>query len=325
MANRIKISEVKKFKETEGKKNFSSIVLLRSNQLRTAKNGSEFLMLEFGDNSGTIGAMCFDGSPAFQILKDAQPATALEIDAVSDFYQGRLSPKIESARRLGDEELEQALADLAPVSPFDPQAMRSELCGIIADISDESLRATILYAINEVGEAYFTSTAATKMHHAYVHGLLEHSLKTARMANALLPLYPYIDRDLALAGCILHDIGKVEEYSQTLVPERTRAGILHGHVVLGYRIVRKAGLKNGLSPDLQERLEHIILSHQGELEWGAAARAATPEAVFVSSIDNFDAKMGAIEAALASAQGSEFVEVGALRAKILTAPVVREK
>ncbi|MFR6034143.1 MAG: hypothetical protein ACLUKN_13820 [Bacilli bacterium] len=95
-------------------------------------------------------------------LKDAQPATALEIDAVSDFYQGRLSPKIESARRLGDEELEQALADLAPVSPFDPQAMRSELCGIIADISDESLRATILYAINEVGEAYFTSTAATK-------------------------------------------------------------------------------------------------------------------------------------------------------------------
>ena len=307
MANRIKISEVKKFKETEGKKNFSSIVLLRSNQLRTAKNGSEFLMLEFGDNSGTIGAMCFDGSPAFQTLKDAQPATALEIDAVSDFYQGRLSPKIESARRLGDEELEQALADLAPVSPFDPQAMRSELCGIIADISDESLRATVLYAINEVGEAYFTSTAATKM------------------ANALLPLYPYIDRDLALAGCILHDIGKVEEYSQTLVPERTRAGILHGHVVLGYRIVRKAGLKNGLSPDLQERLEHIILSHQGELEWGAAARAATPEAVFVSSIDNFDAKMGAIEAALASAQGSEFVEVGALRAKILTAPVVREK
>ena len=89
--------------------------------------------------------------------------------------------------------------------------------------------------------------------------------------------------------------------------------------------MRKAGLKNGLSPDLQERLEHIILSHQGELEWGAAARAATPEAVFVSSIDNFDAKMGAIEAALASAQGSEFVEVGALRAKILTAPVVREK
>ncbi len=325
MANRTKISEVKNLRETDGKKIFRSMVLLRSVQARTAKNGSEFLMLEFGDNSGTIGAMCFDGSPAFQQLKDSQPGTALEIEAAADFYLGRLSPKIESVRRLSESEIQETLADLAPVSPCDPNAMRAELQNIIESISDQSLRATVLYAINEVGEAYFTSTAATKMHHAYVHGLLEHSLKTARMACALLPLYPYIDRDLVLSGCILHDIGKVEEYSQALVPERTRAGILHGHVVLGYRIVRKAGLKNGLSADLQERLEHIILSHQGELEWGAAARAATPEAVFVSAIDNFDAKMGAIEAALAGAGDSEFVEVGALRSKILATPVIREK
>ena len=156
------------------------------------------------------------------------------------------------------------------------------------------------------------------MHHAYVFGLLEHTLKTARMASALLPLSPFVDADLALAGCILHDIGKVREYSQGLVPERTKIGILQGHVVLGYRIVRGAGLKNGLKRSILERLEHIILSHQGEPEWGAAARAATPEAVFVSNVDNFDAKMGAIEAALASAGDAEFVEVGALRAKVLS-------
>ena len=106
------------------------------------------------------------------------------------------------------------------------------------------------------------------------------------------------------------------EYTQGLATDKTRIGILQGHVVLGYRIVRRAGLKCGLNSDILERLEHIVLSHQGEPEWGAAVRAATPEAVFVSNIDNFDAKMGAIEAAI-DADASEFVDVPALRVKVL--------
>ena len=180
----------------------------------------------------------------------------------------------------------------------------------------EALRDTVIYALNE-RETFFTSTAAVKMHHAFMYGLLEHSLKMARMADKLLPLYPFVDADLAIAGCILHDIGKTVEYSQGLVTDRTREGILQGHVVLGYRIVRRAGIKNALPADILLRLEHIILSHQGEPEWGAAVRAATPEAVFVSTIDNFDAKMGALEAALDTAEGAEFVEVPALKVKLL--------
>lgn len=317
----MKISELKNFREADGRQGFNVIALLKSSQVRTAKNGSEFLMLEFGDNSGSFSAMCFDGAPSFAVLKDSAPGSAFEVSGTSDFYQGRFSPKIDGARKLDDAELDAVADSLAEVSPYDPESMRAELMGLIDSIEDESLKATVLYAIKDAGENFFTSTAATKMHHAYVYGLLEHTLKCARMANALLPLYPEIDRDLTLSGCILHDIGKVLEYSQGLVSDRTRIGILHGHVVLGYRIVRKAGLKNGLKPGLLERLEHIILSHQGELEWGAAARAATPEAVFVANIDNFDAKMGAVQAALRSAGDSEFVEVGALRVKVLTAKV----
>lgn len=321
MENTVKVSELKSFREGDGPRGFATTVLLKSAQVRTAKNGSEYLMLDFGDNSGTFSAMCFDGSPTFAALRDAPVGSAFEVCGTAEFYQGRFSPKIGSARRLSEEELALAADSLAEVSPYDPVEMREELEKFIASIADEKLRATVLYAISDVGEAFFKSTAAVKMHHAYVYGLLEHTLKTARLADGLAKFYPYVDRDLALAGCILHDIGKVEEYSQGLVAERTRIGLLQGHVVLGYRIVRKAGLKNGLNADLQQRLEHIILSHQGELEWGAAARAATPEAVFVSNIDNFDAKMGAVEAALASAGGDEFVEVGALRSKILTAKV----
>lgn len=311
-----KLSEVKNFSQQDGRRAFTSIALLRSCTVKTAKNNSEFLMLEFGDNSASILAMCFDGTPTFNTLKDAAIGTAFEIRATADFFNGRLSPKIDSVRRLSDDETKAAMPFLLAVSKSDPEAMKAELLGFAEQIKSDTLRATVLYALNE-SENFFTSVAAVKMHHAFIYGLLEHSLKMTRMAVATLPLYPFIDVDLTIAGCILHDIGKTMEYMQGLVADRTRIGILQGHVVLGYRIVRKAGLKCGLQPDILERLEHIILSHQGEPEWGAAVRAATPEAVFVSNIDNFDAKLGALETAIDSGAGSEFVEVPALKVKML--------
>ena len=101
----------------------------------------------------------------------------------------------------------------------------------------------------------------------------------ARAAKALLPLYREVDPDLAIAGILVHDTGKVLEYEGALGARRSRKGILQGHVVLGYQLVRKAGLRARLDEDRLERLEHIVLSHQGEPAWGAAAWAATPEAV----------------------------------------------
>lgn len=315
----MKISDTKAFKEKDGKREFTLVALLRSRQVKVAKNSSEFLIVEFGDISGTLQAMCFSGAPSFNLLKDAPIGSAFEISGVADFFNGRPSPKIETASMLSDDEMKEAMPNLVPTSKFDPNEMRQELEGYIEQISSPELRATVRYVLEE-NTLFWTSTAAVKMHHAFMYGLLEHSLKMTRMAISLLPLYPFIDRDLSIAGCILHDIGKTIEYTQDIVSDRTRAGILQGHVVLGYRIVRKAGLKNGLSKDILERLEHIILSHQGEPEWGAAVRAATPEAVFVSTIDNFDAKMGAVETAIESAGDSEFAEVAALHVKLLTTP-----
>jgi 3'-5' exoribonuclease len=161
------------------------------------------------------------------------------------------------------------------------------------------------------------------MHHAYRHGLLEHTVHMARAAKALLPLYAEADPDLTMAGILLHDTGKTIEYEGTLVTKRGRRGILQGHVVLGYQLVRKAALRAKLDPERTERLEHIILSHQGQLEWGAAAMAATPEAVLVSMIDNLDAKMGMVQRALRNAPaGEEFSEkLLGLDAPLLLTPV----
>lgn len=316
----MKISELKGIKEGD-RCMFDVVGVLRSTSSRIAKNGKEFLMLDFSDNSGSFSTMSFGDSPCFPELKAAKVGDVFSIRALADFYQGRLSPKLEDVRKLAEDEVDALRATLAAVSPLDAEEMRKEFFEIISTIKNEALRSTVLFALDETKEAFFSSTAAVKMHHAYINGLLEHSLKCARMAAALLPLYPFIDYDLSIAGVVLHDIGKTIEYTQTIAPDRSRAGILQGHVVLGYRMVRRAGLKNGLGADLLERLEHIVLSHQGEPEWGAAVRAATPEAVFVSCIDNFDARMGAVEAALSDAGEAEFIEVAALRSKLLAVKV----
>ena len=195
--------------------------------------------------------------------------------------------------------------------PFEPRIAALELPEDGADRGAWHLHlgATVRAVFDELGETFKWAPAAVAMHHAYRHGLLEHTTHMARACRALLPLYPEVDGDLAMAGVLLHDTGKAIEYEGTLATKKSRRGILQGHVVLGYQLARKAGIKARLDADRLERLEHIILSHQGEPEWGAAIYAATPEAVFVSMIDNLDAKMGMVQRALRQApDGEEFSE-----------------
>ena len=312
------ISDVKAAREGE-KMPFFLHAILKSAQKRLAKNGSEFLIAEFADKSGQLTIMCFGDSLAFAVLSDSAGGDVFKLSGVADFYNGKLSPKLDSLEKLSPAAAAEIAHELVETSANDPAAMKRELFEIIARIPNSKLRGTVEFALADVGDVFFTSTAAIKMHHAYAHGLLEHSLNLARLAEKLLPMYPFVNPSLAIAGAVLHDIGKTAEYSQGLAADKTRIGLLQGHVVLGFKVVRKAALKCKLNADLTERLEHIILSHQGELEWGAATLAATPEAVFVSMLDYLDARMGAVETALknASAEFSELVP--ALRTKVLAA------
>ena len=312
------ISQIKSAREGE-RTPFSTTALLKSAQKRTAKNGSAFIVAEFADKTGQMTVMCFGDSLAFAILSGAAAGDVFALTGSADFYNGKFSPRLDSVEKLSAAEAAKAAADLVETSDENPDDMRRELYEIIARIPNSKLKETVELSISDVGEVFFTSTAAIKMHHAYAHGLLEHSLNLARLAEKLLPLYPFVNPSLAVAGAILHDIGKTAEYSQGLAADKTRIGLLQGHVVLGFKIVRKAALRCRLNEDMTERLEHIILSHQGELEWGAAALAATPEAVFVSMLDYLDARMGAVESALKSADGEFSEQVPALRTKILAA------
>lgn len=289
--------------DRNGSDTFSSVLLLRRVTERPTKTGNTFIVAELGDKTGSFSCNSFSDNPAFGFFKSLREGAVVRIEAKLDYYNDRLSPRLLRASEVTPEQLagSDLLANLVETPPEDATALWTEFQEHIAAIGHPELRATVETVFEEIGEQFRVAPAAVAMHHAYRHGLLEHTCHVARAGRALLPLYPEVDADLALAGLILHDIGKVIEYQGDLVATKSRRGILQGHVVLGYQLARKAGLKARLGTDLLERLEHIILSHQGELEWGAAVIAATPEAVFVAHIDNLDAKMGMVQRLLRQA------------------------
>jgi 3'-5' exoribonuclease len=286
---------------------FASVLLLRKVTPKTAANGNAFLSLELGDRTGTFNTNLFSDHPQFDATRALPEGSAVRVEGKLDYFNARLSPKIAKLTPLTEAELAAPgfVENLVEVAPEDGEAMWTEFNAHIDSLPHDELRMTTRGVFEEIGETFRTSPAAIAMHHAYRHGLLEHTLRMARAAKALLPLYPEVDAALALAGILLHDTGKTIEYEGALATRRSRKGILQGHVVLGYQLVRKHGLKARLDPDRLERLEHIVLSHQGEPEWGAAIYAATPEAVFVSMVDNLDAKMGMVQRALRQAAATD--------------------
>jgi 3'-5' exoribonuclease len=284
---------------------FEAVVVLRKCQMKKARNDSEFLMVELGDRTGMFHFVCFQNSAHFAFFSSLKEGVVLRVQGTVDQYQNRFAPNISQAELVPAAELPRHLANLIECAPLPIEEMWLELQEFVALIAHDGLRATVTEALSEMADSFKMSPGAISMHHAYRGGLLEHTLRMARNAKALLPLYPEVNGDLVYAGILLHDIGKCIEYTGDMATTRSRSGIFQGHVVLGYRQARRAAMKSKLDELLLEHLEHIILSHQGELEWGAAAKAATPEAVFVSMIDNLDAKMGMVQHALRSTPDSE--------------------
>ncbi len=319
------VRDLKAYDTADNGRPFLSVLVVRKLAAKTASNGNPFYSAELGDRSGSFSCTVFGDSPAFEVLKTAGEGAVVRLEGKVDFYQGRFSPRLGKVVALSDEELGAPglLENLIETAPENAEALWTEFQGFIDSLRHDEIRLTVRGVFEEIGDTFRWAPAAVAMHHAYRHGLLEHTVHMARACRALLPLYPEVDADLALAGILLHDTGKAIEYEGTLATKRSRRGILQGHVVLGYQLARKAGIRAKLDPDRLERLEHIVLSHQGEPEWGAAVYAATPEAVFVSMIDNLDARMGMVQRALRQAQpDAEFSErLPGLSSPLLTKPL----
>lgn len=303
---------------------FRSILILRRKTTKTAKNGNPFLSIELGDGSGSFNANCFGDSDVFKALDPVEEGSIVRLAGKTEYYMERFSPKLQAAEVIEAEEAEAEgmMANLVETPPESEDELWAHILDAVAAIQHPQLKDTVQRVLDELGEHFRKCPAAVNMHHAYYNGLLEHTAHMVRAARALLPLYPEVDADLAVAGIILHDMGKLEEYEGEFAAKVSRIGTLQGHVVIGFRIARKAAIMSKLNADLTERLEHIILSHQGEKAWGAAAMAATPEAVFVSMVDNLDAKMGMVQRVLRNTpKNEEFSDyLAGLQTRLLTTP-----
>ncbi len=184
--------------------------------------------------------------------------------------------------------------DFLPASPYNPDEMFSELCDLCArEMTHKPWRAFVAAILTDVGivTALRNMPAAKTLHHAYVGGLLEHTLGVCRLCMEIANHYPELDRQTLLAGALLHDIGKIREFSGGLNNDYTTDGNLLGHIFLGLEIMAPFLEKSGLEPHLQQHLRHLVISHHGEYQYGSARLPQTREAFVLHSADELDARL----------------------------------
>jgi 3'-5' exoribonuclease len=184
--------------------------------------------------------------------------------------------------------------------PREPEQMESDLRALLGTVQDEHLRRLLSAVFGErsaIWASYRDAPAAKRYHQAYRHGLLEHSLTVAQAVSAISATFPGIDRDIAVTGALLHDIGKLEAYElQDGEIAMSDQGRLYGEISLGYyRVRRTIERLEGFPPELAQAILHIILSHHGSLEHGSPVVPCTREATLVHMIDNLGGRLGSFD------------------------------
>lgn len=211
-------------------------------------------------------------------------------------YKDQIQLTVESLRVLSQEERAAAdMSALMPASPYAPEDMFNELTALIKEEFRHAPWRTFVQSVLKEEDwraAFKVCPAAKAVHHAYLSGLLEHSLGVFKLCRRFADQYPELDRQTLLAGALFHDFGKIREFSGGLANDYTDEGRLLGHLELGIEMLAPYLAKSGLDPALQRHLKHLILSHHGELQYGAVRLPQTPEALALHYADNLDAKMG---------------------------------
>jgi 3'-5' exoribonuclease len=228
------------------------------------------------------------------------------VDARVDDYKGEKQLVLASLRRARPEEYD--YADFVRVAARAVEEMAAELDALVASVENPHLQQLLgqIFAAGEFRERFLLSPAAERLHHACVGGLLQHTLSVAAICREAVQVHPELDRDLLLAGALLHDVGKVWELGGDLTYDYTDAGRLFGHIVLTDRFVtRQIEQVEDFPPRLGDLLTHVLLSHHGQLDWGAPIRPALPEAMALHYADNLDAKLQIAADFLASPEAQQ--------------------
>ena len=269
---------------------------------RLTKANKYFITAKIMDCTGEINAIAWDNAETLE--KVLIPNAIVKINAIVESYDGNIQLKILDAKELTSHD-KINIADFKKASNFNLDDMQKQLFEFINSIENEDLKALLNYFFEnqEYIEKFKSFPAAKSMHHAYVGGLIEHTLSTARSADLLCKNYKEVNRDLLITGVLLHDFAKIFEFNNDIVVEYSLHGSLVGHIVMGSELVARATETLPNFPDkLKWQIQHLLLSHHGEPEFGAAVVPVTLEAILLSTIDRLDAHIFQITNAIKNEQ-----------------------
>ena len=266
-----------------------------SKQIKPKKTGEPYLALTLGDRSGQLEAKMWDNVE--EVLTVFEQDDFLKIKGLVNKYKNRFQLTIHKLRKLGDSEIE--FADYLPKTARDIDELWQNLSDFVSSFQNLHLQALVRAFMSdpEIASAYRNAPAAKTLHHAYIGGLLDHVVSLFRSCDLICRNYSLVNRDLLLTGVFLHDIGKIHELAYNRSFSYTTRGQLLGHMVIELEMLQaKLALVPGFPAELKTLLEHLIISHHGEYEFGSPKLPMFPEALLLHYMDDLDSKMEAMRA-----------------------------
>ena len=296
----------------------TTFFLVHAKEIRNTKEGKPYLRMELGDRSGTLEARMWTKFelPAHDIARD----DFVKVEGRVELYRDKPQLAILQMRKAKPEEIE--LADYLPHTKEDVEKMWADLLDYAANIKNPWLQKLVLGILSDpsIAARFKKAPAAKTMHHAYLGGLLEHVVGLCGLAEQVADHYPELDLDLLLTVAALHDVGKLDELCYERAIGYTTDGQLLGHIIMELETVLHAIDRiPGFPPELKTVVQHLLISHHGQYEFGSPKLPMIREALVFHYLDDLDSKMAAVRAALASESGDDQWSAysGALQRKFL--------
>ncbi len=304
--------------DLNSEQSITTFLLVCEKEIRSTKEGKPYLRLELGDKTGTIESRMWDQIEAAS--REVEREDIVKVQGRVEIYRGKPQFSVQQMRKAKPDEID--LADFLPSTKEDVEKLYQQLLAEAESIKNpwlKKLNASIL-SDPQIAPRYKRAPAAKVMHHAYLGGLLEHVVGLCGLAHQIAEHYPELDLDLLLTACILHDVGKLDELCYDRAIGYTAEGQLLGHIVMEIETVAK-GIEQieGFPPALKTVVQHLLISHHGQYEFGSPKLPMIREALVFHYMDDLDSKLAAARAALATESGDELWSAysGALQRKFL--------
>ena len=290
--------------ELSTEQTITSFFLVHEKEIRNTREGKQYLRMELGDKSGTVEARIWDAFEA--IAKDINRDDFVKVAARVEIYRNKPQLVLQQVRRATPEEID--LSDFLPHTKENVDQMWSRLLAYTSEIVNPWLNKLVAAILKDpqISARFKRAPAAKVMHHAFIGGLLEHVVGLCGLAKQIAAHYPELNADLLLTAAALHDVGKLDELCYERAVSYTTEGQLLGHIVMELEIVSKA---IEAIPDFPVQLktvvQHLLISHHGEYEFGSPKLPMIREALVFHYMDDLDSKLAAIRTALATPSGED--------------------